>query len=279
MQFKKILTSLLAGACVFSLSACGNDPEPPPSESNVFYESQETIAELFNAAIDKLNDVGSYKMVGSLVSVAEVLSSGEMTNSMIPIDCTYQDGSFTIDSLEANIDPHSTYFDGERYYYTLHMNGNTINCFSTANDHVDYAADGYLRKIDAEILFNPQIIELENGSKDISFDMPFAIYDSPAMIDHLGTVVDDEHQAKSMSVSANIDSDGYLTHFIISFINDTAFGDDSIHQEIVANMELSDYATAVITPPDNLDTYEDWSEDIPEMSTEGMGEHSPEDVE
>ena len=279
MQLKKLLAPFVAGVCALSLCACGADSEPTLPEPNDFYEVQDTVADLFNTAIDRLNAASSYKMTGSIASTAEVISSAELTSAVTPIDCTYQNGSFFIDAVEANVDPRTTYFDGERYYYTLYFLDDPISGFSTANDHMDFVAADYLIPVDSEILYNPHLTQNDDGSSDISFDIPFTVYESPAMIGHLGIVVDETHQANPMSVSASIDADGYMTKFIISFVNDTAFGDDSIHQEIVVGMTLQSYDTAVLTPPTNLDSYEDWTEDVPEVSSEGVGDHSPEDMQ
>ncbi len=279
MQLKKLMASVLVGAFAVSICACDTNEEPTLPDPHQFYAVQDRVADLFNDAIGKLADSDSYVMRGSLASTAEVLSSGELTSVVTPIDCTYQSGRFLIDSSKAKIDPRTTYFDGERYYYTLLFNGEPINCFSNENDHVDYVAADYLMEVDSEILFNPHLTENEDGSTSLSFDIPFTVYESPAMIGHLGFIVDDSHQSNPLSVQAALDPNGYMTEFVISFVNDTDFGDDLIHQEIVANMELLDYNCAVLTPPENLESYADWTEDVPEMTTEGFGEHSPEDMQ
>ena len=280
MQLKKILAPFLAGVCALSLCACDPNDEPTLPEPHEFYAVQDKVADLFNSAIDKLTDSDSYSMAGSFASTAEVLSSGELTSAVTPVNCAYQSGKFLIDASEANVDPRITYFDGERYYYSLMMFGNEpVRCFSNKNDHVDFVAADYLTKVDSEILFDPGFIENEDGTVELSFDIPFTLYNSPAMIGHLGMIVDETHQANPLSVQASLDQNGYLTAFVISFVNDTTFGDDAIHQEIVANMELSDYNCTVLTAPKDLDTYEDWTEDMPQVPTEGIGDHTPEDMQ
>ncbi len=278
MRFKKLIASLLIGTCAFACCACGSDDDSQLPEPNAYYESQERVAEIFNAALDKLHTLDSYRMKGSIASVAEIPSSEEITSAVTPVDCVYQDGKFTIDSAEANVDPHETYFDGERYYFISYLFDPPDKYFVTTNDHTDYLATDFLMEIYAEMVYNPSVIAQADGSQFLSFDIPFSVYESPALREILGIVVDDSHNANLLSFSATVDADGSFTQFTVSFVNDTYLGDELIHQEIAVNMELSDFSTAVLTPPSDLDTYEDWSEELPEDETVPIGSLSPEDL-
>ncbi len=275
MRLKQVLASILAGACALTLCACGTREVPPPTQ-NEYVVTQDTISELFNSAVQKLNEADSYTMTGSVTSVAEIAASEVLTTVRVPLECRYQEGKMFFDSDNSN-DPHTLYFDGEIYYYCIEDTNSTIKYFGTANDHNDYSAADYLLPIDAEIVLNPSLSVNDDGTQELSFSIPFAIYESPALIGWLGFVVDESHAANLLNVFATVDADGYFTAFSFSFVNDTDFG-DLIHQEIAVGMTLSNYNSTVITAPSDIQAYEDWTDpDVPE-STHGMEEIPPEDL-
>lgn len=277
MRFKKLFASVLAGVCAFSLCACNANKDASVPTVNDYVVTQDSIAEMFNTAVDKLTEASSYTMSGSVTSASSIASSGVHTAVHVPLICQYEDGKLFFDS-DNSIYPHTLYFDGERYYYSVEEdNRQEIKYYVTTNDHGDYSATDYLMQINAEIVLSPTLTKNDDGSSDISFEMPFAIYESPALIGWLGIIVDETHASNMMKVYATIDADGYFTEFRFSFVNDTNLG-DPIHQEIAVGMTLSDYNTTVVTAPSDLGAYEDWSEPEIPSSTHGMEPIPPEDI-
>ena len=276
MHFKKLFASLLAGVFTISLCACNNNNEAAVPTVNDYVVTQDTIAEMFNTAVSKLNDAKSYTMSGSVTSASDIAESEVFTSVHAPITCLYQDGKLYFDS-DNNNDPHETYFDGERYYYSIPEGDTEFKYYVTANDHGDYAATDYLMHINAEIVLAPTLSKNDDGSSDISFEMPFAIYESPALIGWLGFIVDESHASNTLKVYATIDADGYFKSFMFSFVNDTNFG-EIIHQEIAVSMTLSNYNSTVVNAPSDLGAYEDWSDSEMPSSTHGMEPIPPEDI-
>lgn len=280
MRFPKFIAGFLVGASLFSLCACSEDPIPPPPTNDPFVALQDNVANAFNDAVAKITSAQSYTMTGSLSSSAELTeegeSSGELTNNLSPIEYTFQNGKMYLDAIGSNIDPHTTYFDGERYYYHLDPD---IKYFTYTNDHVDYGADGYLIPVNSEVVMNPSYLENQDGTKTVSFEMPFNIYQSPALLEWIGVVFDDEYGAKNIRIEANIDENGYFLDFILSFANETSFGEDRISQEVAVKMMLTNYNTAEVVPPTDLSVYEDWSEEYTPIETVSIDGLTPEDFE
>lgn len=279
MRLKKILTGLLAGASLFALCACSEEPIPPPPTNDPYVALQDNVAATFNDAVAKITSAQSYTMTGSLSSSAELTekgeNTGELTNNLTPIEYTYQNGAMYLDATGSNIDPHATYFDGERYYYDDPDN----KYFTYTNDRVDYGADGYLIPINSEAVMSPSYLENQDGTRTVSFEMPFNIYQSPALRDWIGVVFDDNHGARNVRIKVNINAAGYITDFILSFANETSFDEDMILQEVVVKMMLTNYNTAELIPPSDLSVYEDWSEEYVPVETESIDGLTPEDFE
>ena len=277
MHLTKIFAGFLAGASLLALSACSEDPIPPPPTSSPFVALQDNVANAFNDAVAKLTSAQSYTMTGSLTSAAELTeeneSTGELTSQLCPIEFTYADGMMYLDATDSNIDPHITYFDGERYYCNDFAN----KYYTYTNDHVDYGADGYLLPINSEAVMDPVYLENQDGTKTVSFEMPFNIYQSPALQNWIGVVFDNEYGARNVRVEVSIDTNGYITSFILSYLNKTSFDEDTVHQEVAVKMMLTNYNTAEITPPSDLSVYEDWSEDYVPVETESIDGLTPED--
>lgn len=276
MRFRKIVASFLLSTALLSLCACDDEsPSPPPQQNDPFVVLQDNVTDLFNAGIEKLSSAKSYTMTGSLSSVAEVLSSGELTTNRTPVELTYQDGKLYVDSMDGTVDPHRTYFDGERYYFELPPD---LKYFTLTNDHVDYGATDYLIPVNSEVVMNPQLAENPDGTRTVSFKMPFNIYQSPALDAWLGVVFDDAFAAANINIEVNIDAEGYITNFLVSYVNDTALGDDPIRQEIAVKMTLTNYNRSEVLAPTDLELYEDWIETVGPEETVPIGELSPEDI-
>lgn len=278
MQFKRFVSAFLAGVCAVGLCACDSDDKPKPPTENPYYATQEQIADLFNEGVDKLSEAESYRMVGSIASVAEVQSSAELTTSVTPIDGIVEGNRFYIDAFESNINPHRTYFDGELYYNHVDIRGSEVKYFTNGNDNADFTATEYLMKANAEIIVNPRLETLEDGSRSLNFAVPFAVYESPALIEVLGVIVDDSVRANLLSLNVVLDANGYIKQVMISFVNDVELIEEQIHQEIVLTFELSEYGTARISVPTDLDTYQNWIEELPPETTAPMVEIPPEDL-
>ena len=275
MRFpKKILAAFMIGASLLSLCACKEDPPPPPAEGDPFVVLQDTVADLYNAGVEKLRSAQSYTMTGTYVSAAEVVSSAELTSNRTAVEMTVADGTFFVDSTDSNIDPHTTYFDGTRYYYS----DKTDKYFTTTNDRSDFGAEEYLPLVFSEIIKSPQLTENPDGTKQVSFKIPFNIYQSDAIAGLFGITFDGEYAAADVYITITLDADGYIKTFLLSFDNITAFSDDSITQNVTANMILTNYNCAEVVIPADLDEYEDWTEDVVEGPTEPIGELTDEDL-
>ena len=276
MRFpRKILAAFIAGVCALSFSACSEDPPPPlPPEDDPFIVLQDTVADLYNTGVNKILSAKSYTMTGSYTSAAEVVPSAELTSNNTRVEMTVADGTFFVDSTVSAIDPHSTYFDGTRYYFS----DKTDKYFTTTNDRNDYRADAYLPLIHSEIVKNPQVKENPDGTKEVTFQMAFNIYQSDAIAGLFGVTFDDNYAAADVRVNVTLDANGFITEFVISFINTTSLGDDGITQDISARMEITNYNCSEVVIPIDLDEYEDWTEDIGTEPTEPIGELTPEDL-
>ena len=275
MRIQKLFATLLIGASLLSFSACSEDtPAPPPPEDDPFVVLQDTVADLYNEGVKKITNAASYTMTGSYVSAAEVLSSAELTSNLTKVEMTVANGTFFVDSMASNIDPHTTYFDGTRYYFS----DKTDKYFTTTNDRNDFTAVEYLPLIHSEIIKDPQLTENPDGSKLISFRIPFNIYQSSGIGGLFGITFDENYAAADIRVTIMLDAGGYITEFLLSFDNMTDFSDESISQNISASMMLTNYNQAEVVIPADLAEYEDWTEDVGTEPTEPIGELTPEDL-
>lgn len=291
MHLKKLFALFLSFLLLLSLCACEKSPDeiPLPENDNLVIQ-QDTAAELFNAAVDKLISIGNYRMTGSISSIAEI-HRGESTKTSDDIDldpptvvvtnfdCAYDMGKMTLDCPDGTF-PHSTYFDGSNYYHIATYSGVKSKFFTPDPSFEDHDAAKYLKRVNAEMIFSPGIVENGDGTTQISFTIPFAFYKSEALIDWLGIVVDEGHESEYVSVKATLDSDGNFAAAYLSFATLTQFGDEVIDQELLVSLRFSDFGSTQIVVPADLAEYEDWTEEeyIPE-STAPMESLSPEDLQ
>ena len=278
LRIRKCILLFLLLLLPVLLCACGEDEQPKPVSNDPIVTAQDSVADVYNKAVQALSEAGSYKMTGSVTSVAEVMPDGSQTVNVSPIECLWEGGRMQVTD-RSTVDPHSTYFDGDKYYCLLEMAGGDLRYFTTTNDHNDFSAADYLRTVNAEILSGPVMIENADGSKELSFEIPFAIYDSPALQGWLGYIVDETHEARTLSIAAKIDKDGHFTEFSMDFINDVAFGEQTIHQEIAVTMTLQDYAAVRVAAPEDLTAYEDWSLTGDPGDSDWAENLTPEDME
>lgn len=290
MHIKKLFALFLPLLLLLSLCACDSfSQEPPTPQNDDLVVQQDNTAELFNAAVDKLNAAGSYRMTGTISSIAEILrGEGTISSDDIDLDpptivsynfdCAYSDGKMLLDCPTGSY-PHSTYFDGEIYYHSTNISGKDVKYFTPDPSFEDYPAAMYLKNINAEMVFSPAATQTEAGETQLSFEIPFAFYKSEALVDLLGILVDETHSSQYISVKATLDSEGYFTSVYMSFSTVTQFGDESISQELLVSLRFSDYASTQVTPPADLAVYEDWSEEPAPSSTAPMVELTPEDLE
>ena len=289
MHLKKLFALFLSVLWLLSLCACRGDPEGPKlPENDDLVIRQDSISELWNAAVDKLNTAGSYRMSGTISSVAEMIygESAALSDDIdlepptvvtSTIDCAYENGKMLYEASGTH--PHRTYFDGKNYYHDAVIGGNPVKYFVSTSSFSVYDAALYLKHINAEMIFTPNVIESENGEKQISFTMPFALYKSEALQGWLGIVVDETHEAQDISVKATLDSNGNFISAYMSYSTVTQFGDESIGQELLVSLRLTDYGSTQVEAPADLAEYNDWTEeDVPE-STAPFVEHDPEDVQ
>lgn len=275
MRFpKKILAAFMIGASLLSLCACKEDPPPPPAEDDPFVVLQDTVADLYNTGVEKLRSAQSYTMTGSYVSTAEVLSSKELTSNYTPMEMSVANGQFYVDSWGSQIDPHRTYFDGTRYYFE----DETDKYYTLSNDRDDYTATDFLPTVFSEIITSPKLVEDADGTKHIFFKMAFNIYQSVGLSELYGISFDDAFAAADVQVTVDFDANGYITSFLLSFDNRTMLSDDEISQSVTVSMTITNYNSAEVVPPADLDVYEDWTEDIGTDPTEPIGELTDEDL-
>ena len=280
MSYKKLLLLLLAMLILLSFCACRQSGASDPPQDSDSVASQEAAAALFNAAVDKLNAAGSYTMTGNVTSAAEMQraegEAGELVTVYTPLNCTYQDGKMLMIS-ENGSNPHTTYFDGTHYYISVLFGEERLRYFVSTNDYTDYDAAKYLKQVDAEAIFHPSLTDNAAGGKDVSFQIPFALYDSEALRGWLGEITDDTLASRKLQITAAIDKDGYPTAVFFSFSTTTQFSDDKIQQELAVSFDLSDFSSTVVSAPADLETYEDWT--ISEAPTdESSPELTPEDM-
>ena len=289
MHQKKLFALFLILSLLLSLCACrsgSKDPELPKNDDLVV--QQDSLSELWNTAVDKLNAAGSYRMTGTITSVAEMIYGDRAALSddidlepptvvTATIDCAYENGKMLYNVSGTH--PHRTYFDGTNYYHDAVIGGNPVKYFVAIPSFSVYDAARYLSSVNAEMIFNPNVIEGENGERQISFTMPFALYKSEALQGWLGIVVDENHEAQDISVKATLDSEGNFISAYMSYSTVTQFGDESIGQELLVSLRLNDYGSTQVEAPADLAEYEDWSEDDVPESTAPFVEHDPEDVQ
>lgn len=289
MHLKKLFALSLSLLLLMSLCACRDSKTPDPPKNDEIVVQQDSISDLWNTAVDKLNAAGSYRMSGSVSSIAEMIygDSAALSDDIdlepptvvtAALECAYENGKMLYDVSGTH--PHSTYFDGTNYYHNTVISGNPVKYFTPDPSFEIYDAALYLKSINAEMIFTPEIIRRENGETQISFTMPFALYKSEALQGWLGIVVDESHEAENISVKATLDSDGNFISAYMSYSTVTQFGDETIGQELLVSLRLTDYGSTQVVAPADLTEYEDWSEeyDVP-VSTAPFVELTPEDLQ
>lgn len=289
MPIKKLFALFLSLLLLVSLCACRSSKTPEPPKNDEIVVQQDSISELWNGAVAKLNAAGSYRMSGTVSSIAEMIygESAALSDDIdlepptvvtSTIDCAYENGKMLYEASGTH--PHRTYFDGKNYYHDTVISSNPVMYFTPDPSFEIYEAALYLKSINAEMIFTPDVIRGNDGQTQISFTMPFALYKSEALQGWLGIVVDESHEAENISVKATLDSEGNFISAYMSYSTVTQFGDETIGQELLVSLRLSDYGSTQVIAPADLAEYEDWSEedDVP-VSTAPFVELTPEDLQ
>ncbi len=270
-KLHKAIVAVLAIAALLTLCACDTQQEPPQEQQTTAEQSQEqqttepkaieaTIAERYNAAVEKLGNAHSYTMTGSTNSSSAM---GEVLTTVVTsVDCKYaknEAGEAEIlmqaEQSISGAEPtaHTTYIADGTYYISAYGMNYAVN----TNDFGDYDASMFVKRVEESAIYNYEMQTGANGTGfQIRFEIPFGIYASEALDDMIGMFADDSLLQQDVTVIANIDSDGWLTSIYISMENQTSFDAEPIEQAIVVSLKFSAYNETVVTEPADLETYE-----------------------
>ena len=274
---KKILAAILALCLLVCLAACSsnNDTEdvstipttqPVPQKE---YSTQ-NILDLYNQAVEKIENAQSYQMDGSVSSTAVM---GEMMATVVTsVDCDYAanngDPMMVMKSsvnTDGNVKDHVTHFANGKYYFEF-MNQ---KYYTSTNDYTDFHALDYLKHIDEKSVKDLAIQDEADGSRSLQFEVPYGAYQSEAINGWLGGLVSEDVDNELLTVKVVIDAEGTLTNFYMSFATQFGFGSETIDQTVIVSMMLSGYDATQVVLPSDLNTYENW--DVP--AVEGGGQN------
>ncbi len=288
MNVKKLICLALSLTLLLSMTACKSRKKTsdnpvqtlPPIETAVQKEyTTEEILDMYNSALDKIKNSTGYHMSGSTNSTS--VFGGVMSSSINIYDVKYQvvDGkgiAFFDSKLSADGDDftHTTYFDGEHYYYSY----SDLMYYKNTNDYQDFIATDWLMPIGDVELQNVDSMDQLDGSVDISFTLPMGDFMSYAVLDLVG-FNSETFEQDPVHLSFNIDSEGNLTYFYISYTSNQIFLDQETEQTIVASLSIGEYDNVTVEAPTNLSVYENFIEETVGDEHEGVGILSPEDVD
>ena len=291
MKMKKWIALAMCLVLMISLAACRNKDKEQPEGLIQELPAIETapqknytadqIRDMYNAALDKLAKAESYHMYGSTNSTsvyAEMLSS--VVNSYDVKYAKASDGKLSVwfDS-RLNSDgsdmSHSTYFDGELYYY----DALGMKYSKTTNDYQDFHAMDYLMPLKSDMeLKDFRAMDQLDGSVEINFTLPMGDYMSDAVLTLVG-FTSETFETDPVHVSFTLDAEGTMTYFYISYSSAHIFLEEQTEQTIIVSMSLDGYNGTTVDAPADLDSYELFSEEeIPDEEHDGVGILSPEDV-
>jgi len=292
MKMKKWIALAMCLVLMISLAACRNkdkeQPEgliqelPPIETAPQKNYTADQIRDMYNAAVDKLAKAESYHMSGSTNSTsvyAEMLSS--VVNSYDVKYAKTADGKVRA-MFDSNLNSdgsdlsHSTYFDGDLYYY----DALGMKYSKNTNDYQDYHALDYLKPLKKDLeLKEFRAMDQLDGSVEISFTIPMGDYMSEAVLELVG-FVSEEFEADQLHLSFILDAEGTMTYFYLSYNSSHFFLDELTEQTIIVSMSLDGYNGTAVDAPADLDAYEIFSEEeIPDEEHNGVGILSPEDVD
>lgn len=288
MNFKKWVLCALCMALFLSLTACKSRKTQPDNlvqtlptiETAVQKDyTPEQIIEMYNNARDQIVNADSYHMYGSTNSTS--VYGGVLSSVVNTYDVKYQmvDGKVQgfFDS-EQNADgsdfSHTTYFNGELYYYTY----SDLKYYKDTNDYQDFFALDYLMPLGNVELQDMDVMDQLDGSVTVSFSLPMGDYMSEAVLDLVGFNSETFDQ-DILHLSFNLDSNGVMTYFYISYTSSQIFMDEETEQTVIVSMSLDGYNSTTVDVPADLDSYENFIEEGSGDEHEGVGILSPEDVD
>lgn len=290
MNIKKWIVLVLCFAFLLSLTACKGRKKQaddliqtlPPIETAVQKEyTPEQIIEMYNAARNKIAESDSYHMHGSSNSTS--VYGGVISSVINSYDVTAQKvNNQTIGFFNSNTNAdgsdqsHTTYFDGEHYYYTYF----DIKYYKATNDFQDFFALDWLMPLGDVTLQNLDSMDQLDGSVTISFSLPMGDYMSEAVLTLVG-FTSENFEKDIVHISFNLDSNGTMTYFYISFTSSQLFLNEETEQTVIVSMTLDGYNSTTVSAPVDLSVYENFIEEGEEEDHEheGVGILSPEDVD
>ena len=287
MNVKKWISLLICVVLLLSLAACKSNSgettyyiaELPAIETAVQkdYTPQEII-DMYNQARNKIESAQSYHMYGSWNSTS--VYAGVLSSVVNTMDLQYRvDNGKALTFYESVLNgdgtdySHTTYYDGELYYY----NYAGYQYYTDSNSYQDYVAMDWLKPIGDVTLENLNVMDQLDGSVDISFSIPMGAYMSEAILDIVG-FNSETYDQDPVHLSFNLDKDGVMTYFYISYTSSQIFMDEETEQTVIASMNIDGYDSTSFETPTGLDTYENWIEEDGDEEYEGVGNLSPEDV-
>ena len=288
MKLKNVVVFILCLALLVSLTACKSRNKEsdtpvntlPTIETAVQKEyTQEQIIDMYNKALDRIAMADSYHMSGSTNSTSVY---GDMLSSVVnSYDVKYQmvDGKacgyFTSSQNADGSDfSHTTYFDGELYYYTY----SNLKYYKNANDYQDFFALDYLKPLGDVELLDMDAMDQLDGSVTISFSLPMGEYMSQAVLDLVG-FHSETFEEDIFHLSFNLDSNGVMTYFYISYSSTQIFLNEETEQTVIVSMNLDGYDSTTVEAPVDLANYDNFIEEDMGDGHEGVGILSPEDVD
>lgn len=281
-----------AAALCLCLTGCSGTEEPTKSlvDPDAILEIHERgqidseAIDLYNQAIKKMIDSGSFTATGHVTSGADL--NGEVSSVITEVQSkSVKNGEkwdFTI-TASSNYDTtgHTTYFhDG---YYYVSYGEDAIK--SEKNEYMDYGLESYLLSVNAETVTTASAIEVD-GNTNVQLTLPYGAYDCEALLSWLGFTDVEKLTDLPISISMTIDSKGIPTGIYIHLDSRAEWGEgDTILQTLDIGLEISSVGATALTPPENLDSYipretvtVDWGDlpgenDIdPVTTTEGLQE-------
>ncbi len=292
MNMKKIVAMVMCLVLLLSLAACKgkNKEQPtdlvqglPPIETAPQKDyTADQIRDMYNAAIDKIAKAESYHMSGSTNSTsvyAEMLSS--VVNSY---DVKYANTDGKVQVLfdsRLNSDgsdlSHSTYYDGEHFYFSALG----LKYYKDTNDYQDFHAMDYLVSLGNDVeLKEFRAMDQLDGSVEISFSVPMGQYMSDAVLTLVG-FTSETFKEDPVHISFNLDAEGTMTYFYISFNSSHIFLEEQTEQTIIVSMSMDGYNETKVEKPADLSSYEYFAEEEDGNGEDhgGVGILSPEDVD
>ncbi len=288
MSIKKIVSLVLCFAFLLSLTACKSRKKEaedivqtlPPIETAVQKEyTTQQIFDMYNSARDKIAASESYHMHGSSNSTS--VYGGVLTSVINTYDVKYANvdgktvGFFDSEQIADGSDySHTTYFDGEYYYYTY----SNLKYYKDANDFQDFFALDWLMPIGDVEPEDLDVMDQLDGSVTVSLSLPMGEYMSEAVLNLIG-FYSETFEEDMVHLSFNLDSSGTMTYFYISYTSSHTFLNEETEQTVIVSMTLDEYDTTTVEAPADLASYENFIEEGSHEEHEGVGILSPEDVD